>query len=77
MILPVFRVSGVCREGIIFSLVLILNIPAYLGIKGDQIFQIKKIWRLFYVQIRVLKFVSHVQFYARLNVSNLYVTNFQ
>jgi hypothetical protein len=32
-------------------------------------------WHSFYVQTDVLQFVSRVQFYAKLNVSNLYVTN--
>ncbi len=38
MILPVFRVRRVYRGSIFFSLVLILRISAYLGIKGDQFF---------------------------------------
>jgi hypothetical protein len=38
LILPVPRVSGVYRGLIIFSLVLILCIPVYLGIKGDRFF---------------------------------------
>jgi hypothetical protein len=54
------------------------------GGKGGSIFLRLKIffWRLFYVQIGVLQFVSRVQlyaklsnFYAKLNVTNLYVTN--
>jgi hypothetical protein len=36
LILSVFRVRRVYRGLIFFSLVLILRIPAYLGIKGDQ-----------------------------------------
>ncbi len=38
LILRVFCVRRVYRESILFSLVLILRIPAYLGIKGDQFF---------------------------------------
>ncbi len=58
------------------SLVLILRIPMYLGIKGGQFFSEKVFFqRSFYVQIGVLQFESRVQFYAKLNVTNLYVTN--
>jgi hypothetical protein len=65
------------------ALVLILRIPADLGIKGDRFFSdMNFFWRSFYVQIGALQFVSHVQFYAtssnyyaKLNVSTLYVTN--
>ncbi len=39
LILRVFRVRRVYRGSIFFSLVLILRIPVYLGIKGDQFFQ--------------------------------------
>ncbi len=49
----------------------------YLGIKGDQFFQTEGIFfggRLMY-KIGVLQFVLRVQFYAKLNVTNLYVTN--
>jgi hypothetical protein len=43
---------------------------------GPFFYRLKNIfWRSFYVQIGVLQFVSHVQFYAKLNVTNLYVTN--
>ena len=60
-----------------------LCIPAYLGIKGDRCFSdLRFFWRSFYVQIGVLQYVSRVQFYAKLsdfyaklNVLNLYVTN--
>ncbi len=47
------------------------------GDKGGSIFFRLRIffWRSFYVQIDVLQFVSHVRFYAKLNVSNLYVMN--
>ncbi len=38
LILRVFRIRRVYRGSIFFSLVLILRIPAYLGIKGDQFF---------------------------------------
>ncbi len=38
LILRVFRVRRVYRGSIFFSLVLILRIPACLGIKGDQFF---------------------------------------
>ncbi len=38
MILHVFRVRRVYRGSFFFSLVLILHIPAYLGINGDQFF---------------------------------------
>ncbi len=38
LILPVFCVCRVYRRSIFFSLVLILHIHAYLGIKGDQFF---------------------------------------
>jgi hypothetical protein len=68
LILRVFRVPRVYRGSIFFSLVLILHIPAYLGIKGDQFFTDRNFFqRSFYVQIGVLQFVSHVQFYAKLN----------
>ncbi len=77
LILRVFCVHRVYRGSIFFSLVLILHIPMYLGIKGDRFFTdlINFFWHSFYVQIGVLQFVSRVQFYAKLNVSNLYVTN--
>ena len=69
-----FCVRRVYRGLIFFSLVLILHIPANLGIKGDQFFTDLRVffWRSFYVQIDVLQFVSRVQFYAKLNVSNQY-----
>jgi hypothetical protein len=38
LILPVLCVRGVYRGSVFFSLVLILRIPAYLGIKGDHFF---------------------------------------
>jgi hypothetical protein len=38
LILRVFHVRRVYRGSIFFSLVLLLRIPAYLGIKGDQFF---------------------------------------
>ena len=38
MILRVFHVRRVYRGSIFFSLVLILHIPAYLGINGDRFF---------------------------------------
>ncbi len=38
LILRIFRVRRVYRGSNFFSLVLILRIPAYLGIKGDQFF---------------------------------------
>ncbi len=38
LILPVLRIRRVYRGSIFFFLVLILHIPAYLGIKGDQFF---------------------------------------
>ncbi len=38
LILSVFRVRRVYRGSVFFSLVLILRIPAYLGIKGGQFF---------------------------------------
>jgi hypothetical protein len=38
LILRVFHIRRVYRGSICFSLVLILHIPAYLGIKGDQFF---------------------------------------
>jgi hypothetical protein len=60
---------------IFFSLVLILRIPVYLGIKGDDIFSDDFFRRSFYVQIGVLQFVSRVRFNAKLNVTNLYVMN--
>jgi hypothetical protein len=83
LILRVFRVRRVYRGSIFSSLVLILCIPAYLGIKGDQFFSDLTIFlALVYVQIGVLQFVSRVQyyaklsdFYAKLNVTNLYITN--
>ncbi len=52
---------------IFFSLVLILRIPAYLGIKGGRFFSD--------LQIGVLHTKSS-DFYAKLNVSNLYVPNY-
>ncbi len=59
-----------------FSLVLILHIRAYLGIKGDHFFSDLVFFLCsFYIQIGVLQFESHVQFYAKLNVLNLYVMN--
>jgi hypothetical protein len=83
--LGVLRVFRVCRvyRGSFISLVLILRIPAYLGVKGDHFFQTSELfWRSFYIQIGVQQFVSCVQFYAKLsdfyaklNVTNLYVTN--
>ncbi len=46
------------------------------GDKGGPIFYSQEfVWRLFYAQIGVLQFVLRVQFYAKLNVMNLYVTN--
>jgi hypothetical protein len=76
LILCVFHVRRVYRGLISFSLVLILHIPTYLGIKGAHFFYREDFfWRLFYVQIGVLQFVSRVQFYAKLNVINSYVTN--
>jgi hypothetical protein len=78
----VFCIRRAYRGSIFFSLVLILRIPVYLRIKGDQFFQTIFFWRSFYIQIGVLQFVSGVQFYAKssnfyakLNISNLYVTN--
>ncbi len=38
LILRVFRVRRIFRGSIFFSLVLILHIRAYLGIKGDNFF---------------------------------------
>ncbi len=38
LILRVFHIRRVYRGSIFFSLVLILRIPAYLGIKGDRFF---------------------------------------
>ncbi len=38
LILRVFRIHRVYRGSIFFSLVLILHIPAYLGMKGDHFF---------------------------------------
>ncbi len=52
LILRVFCVRRVYRGSLLFSLVLILHIPAYLGIKGDQFFM-DFFWRSFYVQIDV------------------------
>ncbi len=83
LILRIFCVRRVYMGSTFLSLVLILRIPAYLGIKGDQFFFRRDFfWRSFYVQIGVLQFISRVRFYAdlsdfytKLNVSNLYVTN--
>ncbi len=76
MILCVFRIRRVYMGSIFFSLVLILCIPAYLGIKGDRFFSdLGFFLALVYVQIGVLQFVAPVQFYTKLNVTNLYVTN--
>ncbi len=44
LILRVFRVRRVYWGSIFFSLVLILRIPAYLGIKGDQFFSDKNVF---------------------------------
>jgi hypothetical protein len=41
---------------IYFSLVLILCIPVYLGIKGDLFYHTDFFWRSFYVQLGVLNF---------------------
>jgi hypothetical protein len=68
----IFFMCFLCKRG---SLVLILRIPAYLGIKGDHFFRLKDFLWPFYVQIGVLQFVLRVQFNAKLNVMNLYVTN--
>ncbi len=83
LILRVFCVRIVYRKSIFFSLVLILHICAYLGIKGINFFQTSDFfWCSFYIQIGVLQFVSPIQFYTKssnfytkLNVSKLYVTN--
>jgi hypothetical protein len=44
------------------------------GQGGPFFFRHDFFWRLFYVQIGVLQFVSRVQFYAKLIGTNLYVT---
>ncbi len=69
--------TWVYRGSIFFFLVLILCIPAYLGIKGEHFFTDFRFffWLSFYVQIGVLQFVSRVRFYAKVNITNLYVTN--
>jgi hypothetical protein len=76
MILPVPHVSGVYR-GLFFSL--LSTDSMYSRIPGDQggpFFSDKDfLWRSLYVQIGVLQFVLPVQFYVKLNVTNLYVTN--
>ncbi len=66
---------------IFFSLVQILRIPTYLGIKGDQFFSDLAMffcW-LFYVQIGVLQFVSRVRFVRKIEcnefVCNKFVSN--
>jgi hypothetical protein len=82
LILRVFHIHRVYRGFIFFSLVLILCIPPYLGIKGDQfVFRLKIFFALIYVQIGVLQFVSRVGFYAKSSnfyaksIVILYVTN--
>ncbi len=69
---------GFIGDRLFFSLVLILSILAYLGIKGDLFFCRLKdfFWRLFYVQIGVLQFVSQDRFYAKSNTMNLYIMKF-
>ncbi len=59
LILSVFRVHRVYRGLIFFSLVLILRICAYLGIKGDQLFS-------------DLRFFSAARFTFKLMYYNLY-----
>ncbi len=75
VLFKLYTIFSMCFAYTPFSLVLIVHIPAYLGIKGDQFFSDEFFWRLFYVQIGVLHFVLPIQFYAKLNVPNLYVTN--
>jgi hypothetical protein len=76
LILHVFRVCRVYLRSIFFTLVLILRIPAYLWIKEDRFFSDRFFFgRSFYVQIGVLQFVLRVRFYAKMNVTNLYVIN--
>ncbi len=62
-----------------FSLVLILRIPAYLGIKGDWFFSDDFIFWSFYIQIGVLQFVSRVWFLREIErnkfVCNKFVSN--
>ncbi len=70
LILCVYCVFRVYRGSIFFSLVLILRIPAYLGIKGIDFFQKRFFWRSFYIQIGVLKSVSPVQFYGPIFMQN-------
>ncbi len=52
----------------------------YLRVPGDKggsiFFRLENCFlHSFYIQIGVLQFASPVRFYAKLNVSNLYVTN--
>jgi hypothetical protein len=69
----VFSMCFACKRD---SLVLILHIPTYLGIKGGWFFSDSSFfWWSFYVQIGVLQFVLCVQFNVKLNVTNSYVTN--
>jgi hypothetical protein len=80
LILCVFRVPRVYR-GSFFSFVLILRIPAYLGIKGGQFFSDLRIFfgarfvynLVYYNLYHVSDYMPN--FYGELNVANLYVTN--
>jgi hypothetical protein len=83
LILRVFHVRRVYRGLFIF----LSTDSTYSRVPGDKrgsiFFRLKNFFRRsFYVQIDVLQFVSPVRFYAKssnfyakLNVSNLYVTN--
>ncbi len=83
LILHVFRVRRVYRGSIFFSLVLILCIPVYLGIKVDQFFSDLSIFFVLILSTnwcstivsRVQFYAKSYNFYAKLNVLNLYVTN--
>jgi hypothetical protein len=53
------------------SLVLNLPVPSVAGVKGESFFfRLKEFfWRLFYVQIGILQYVSRFQIYAKLYVT--------
>jgi hypothetical protein len=83
VILRVFCVRRVYRGSIFFSLILILHIPAYLGVKGDRFFFRQEFFSALVLRTNwctTICFTCPVlrkmfDFYAKLNVTNLYVTN--
>jgi hypothetical protein len=77
LILCVFHVRRVYRGSIFFLLSTDSTYSRVPRDKGGPIFYRLKnfFWHSFYVQIGVLQFELRVRFYAKLNVSNLNVTN--